>query len=107
MATTKKTTTKKTTTSDRIKVVITTKHRGVFFGEINRADVEKDVIEVHNKRNCLRWVGVRGFIGLASEGPGSGCRVGPAAPIAWVRDVTDILLCTPDAAVRWEAAPWS
>lgn len=101
-------TTKKTESPNRIKVVITTKHRGVFFGEIDRADVEKDVIEVHNKRNCLRWAGgLKGFIDLAVSGPNAACRVGPAAPQAWVRDVTDILLCTPEAAACWAAAPWA
>lgn len=100
-------TTKKPEPPARIKVVITTSRRGVFFGEIDLADVANDVIEVHNKRNCLHWTGgLRGFIDLAVSGPGAQCRVGPAAPQAWVRDITDVLLCTPEAAVRWEAAPW-
>lgn len=93
--------------ADRIKVVITTSRRGVFFGEIDPATVMNPVIEVFHKRNCLRWTGgLKGFIDLAVSGPSTQSRVGPAAPQAWVRDITDVLLCTPEAAARWEAAPW-
>ena len=101
--------TKKSTTKpvDRIKVVITTSYRGVFFGEIDPAAVRDEVIEIHNKRCCVRFKGSKGFVGLASVGPQAGSRVGPAAPVSWLRNVTDILLCTPEAVERWEAAPWT
>ena len=98
---------KKTATVERIKVVITTSRRGVFFGEIDPACVRDEIIEIHRKRNCIRFAGTKGFVGLAATGPGAGSRVGPAAPVAWLRDITDVLLCTPEAAARWEAAPWT
>lgn len=85
-------------------VVVTTKHKGVFFGYA--ADVDGDVIQLRAARNCLYWTSdVRGFMGLASAGPSKGCRVGPAADIQ-LRDITAVVLATDAAVAAWEAAPW-
>lgn len=98
--------TKKTT--KRIPVVITTKHRGVFFGYIDPKEAGDEVLHVTDKRVCLYWPReVRGFLGLASDGPLSGSRVSKAVPEAFMRDVTDVVVCTPKAAERWEAGPWA
>ncbi len=67
-------------------VVVTTQHRGVFFGYWSR--------------------GVRGFMGLAATGPDKESRVGPAADIE-VRNITSVIECTPEAITAWEGAPWS
>ena len=85
-------------------VVVTTAHRGVFFGYA----IETDglTIKLRAARNCLYWDSkVKGFLGLASTGPIGSCRVGPAADIE-LRDITCVAQCTPDAAKAWEAAPW-
>lgn len=85
-------------------VVVTTQHKGVFFGYAT--DVDGDVIELRSARNCLYWTSdVRGFMGLASTGPTKGCRVGPAADIQ-IRDITSVALATDAAVAAWEAAPW-
>ena len=87
-------------------LVVTTAHRGVFFGY---GDVtEGPVIRLERVRMCIYWpVANKGVIGLASEGPLKGARVGPAAPAVTLRDVTAIMDVTPEAAKRWESAPWS
>ena len=85
-------------------VVVTTAHRGVFFGYAG--DTSGDTIKLERARNCIRWsIDVRGFVGLASGGPTSGCRVGPAANIE-LRNITAVLECTPEAVKEWEKAPW-
>jgi|SRR5581483_5384624 len=86
-------------------VVVTTEHRGVFFGYAE--DTSGDSIKLRGARNCLYWsTNIRGFMGLAATGPDKECRVGPAADIE-VRNITSVIECTPDAVKAWEAAPWS
>lgn len=91
-------------------VVITTQHRGVFFGYTSASDQElarADAIKLTAARNCLYWSrSVKGFMGLAATGPDKDCRIGPAVEIV-VRNVTSTMLCTPEATKAWEAAPWS
>lgn len=90
-----------------IAVVVTTKHRGVFFGYIDPNAAEKDIIDMRAARNCVYWSrGVRGFMGLAATGPDKESRVGPAADIQ-VREITSVIKCTPEAVTAWEAAPWN
>lgn len=86
-------------------VVVTTKHRGVFFGYASDTDVE--IIKLRAARNCILWSSdVRGFMGLAATGPSKTCKVGPAADIS-LRDITSVIECTPEATQAWEMMPWS
>ena len=85
-------------------VIVTTAHRGVFFGYT--ANTDGDVIKMRAARNCLYWPSsTKGFMGLASDGPQSGSRVGPAADIE-LREITSVIECTDVAVKAWEAAPW-
>lgn len=91
-------------TSER-PVIVTTAHRGVFFGYADGA-TDGDTVRLRRGRNCLYWSAtVRGFVGLAATGPNGECRVGPAADMT-LRGVTAVLDVTPEAVARWEAAPW-
>jgi hypothetical protein len=86
-------------------VVVTTEHRGVFFGYA--ADTDGDAIKLTRSRLCVYWsADVKGFMGLAGGGPTAGCRIGPPADIT-LRKITSVLECTPEAATAWEAAPWN
>lgn len=86
-------------------VLVTTAHRGVFFGYAT--DTSGDTIKLRNARVCVYWsADVRGFMGLASNGPTSGCRIGPAASIE-VRNVTSVCEVSESAKAAWEAAPWA
>lgn len=86
-------------------VVVTTAHRGVFFGYTKDTDGEQ--IKLDRSRLCLYWsADVQGFMGLAANGPTKGCRIGPPADIT-LRNITAVLEVTPDAVAKWEAAPWS
>jgi len=85
-------------------VVITTKHKGVFFGYT--AQTSGKTIKLERGRNCLYWKeNVKGFIGLAVTGPLDGSRVGPAANIE-IRDITSVVECSPEAVAAWEKQPW-
>jgi hypothetical protein len=85
-------------------VLVTTAHRGVFFGYA--IDTDGAIIKLRAARNCLYWPSEnKGFLGLASMGPIKGARVGPAADIE-LRDITCVAECSTAATTAWEAAPW-
>jgi hypothetical protein len=91
--------------TDERAVLVTTAHRGVFFG--HAIETDGDVIKLRAARLCVHWSSdLRGFMGLASHGPGPGCRIGPAADIE-LRSITSVVEVSPEAVKRWEAAPWS
>ncbi len=86
-------------------VMITTSHRGVFFGYAT--DTDGETIILKRARLCLYWsADCKGFMGLAATGPTKGCRIGPAADIT-LRNITSVLEVTPVAVTAWEAAPWT
>ena len=86
-------------------VVVTTAHRGVFFGLAS--DTDGETIALKDARLCVYWsADLKGFMGLAAFGPSKSCRIGPPADIT-LRNITAVIEVTPDAAKRWDAAPWS
>ncbi len=85
-------------------VIVTTEHRGVFFGYAK--DIDGETIALRAARLCVYWsADMRGFMGLASMGPSKDCKIGPAADIT-LRKITGVVEVTPAAVERWEAAPW-
>ncbi len=89
---------------DEVAVLVTTAHRGVFFGYAR--DINGETITLRAGRNCVYWPAeVKGFIGLAANGPNSGSRIGPAADIQ-LRNITSVCAVSDDAVKAWEAAPW-
>ena len=82
-------------------VIVTTAHRGVFFGYAS--DTEGETISLSKSRLCLYWsADLRGFMGLASSGPGSSCKIGAPADIT-LRAITAVLEVTPEAEAKWNA----
>ena len=89
-------------------VLVTTAHRGVFFGytDPDLGLTEAKTIALVRARNCLYWPAeTRGFLGLATAGPAKNARVGPPADIVLL-DVTCIARVEPAAVAAWESAPW-
>jgi hypothetical protein len=96
---------KKTTKPKERAVLVTTEHRGVFFGYATRTD--GDTIKLARARNCVFWdASVRGFLGLAATGPNGKCRVGPPADIE-LRAITCVADVSADAVKAWESQPWA
>ena len=96
--------TKKSNGSKERAVLVTTQHRGVFFGYAT--DTEGNTIKLRASRLCVYWSkDVRGFMGLAASGPSTSCRIGPPADIE-LRNITAVAEVTPEAVAKWEAAPW-
>ena len=85
-------------------VLVTTAHRGVFFGYTD--DWSGETITLTESRLCVYWsADVKGFMGLAANGPTDGCRIGPPATIT-LRNITAVAEVTPAAEAAWRAAPW-
>lgn len=86
-------------------VLITTEHRGVFFGYVKDDKKWPATITLTGARNCIYWASsLGGFMGLAATGPNKDCRIGARV------DEIEIVKCTSrtpvsDAAVKaWEDA---
>ena len=95
---------KRIITTDR-PVVVTTAHRGVFFGYAQ--ETTGPTIRLRAARMCVYWsADLRGFMGLASHGPNSHCKIGPAADIE-LRDITAVVEVDKEAVAKWESAPWA
>lgn len=87
-------------------LLVTTEHRGVFFGYGEPTD--ESTIQLERVRMCIYWPeSQHGVLGLASQGPLAGAKVGPAVPSATIRAVTAVAECTEAAAAAWETEPWS
>lgn len=89
-------------------VVVTTKYRGVFFGYVEERDSDARKIRLRHARNCVYWESsVKGFVGLAANGPSDGCRVGPRSPDDMdLYGVTSVTAASPEAVEKWEKGPW-
>lgn len=86
-------------------VLVTTAHRGVFFGYAT--DIDGPTISLKRAKLCVYWsADLRGFMGLASHGPNKSCKIGPAVDIV-LRDITSVSMVTPEATERWEKATWA
>lgn len=87
-------------------VLVTTQHRGVFFGYLESKPGAE--VTLSKARNCLYWpAGTQGFLGLATTGPIKGTRVGPAVATLTLYGVTSVSEVTADAAKAWDAATWN
>lgn len=89
-------------------VLVTTAHRGVFFGYLV-GEASKAKVVLDQARNVTYWdASVRSFLGLASQGPSAKCRVSGAAGMAsTLYDITGVFVCTPEAVAKFQAAPWA
>jgi hypothetical protein len=85
-------------------VVVTTVHRGVFFGYAT--DTTGKSIELKKARLCIYWsADLRGFMGLSTSGPNKNCKIGPPANIM-LHDITSVVEVEEAAIKAWEEAPW-
>lgn len=90
----------------QVPVVVTTAHKGVFFGYGKPSDAQS--IRIERCRMVVYWsADVRGVVGLAANGPTAGCKIGPSAPAVTLRDVTAVIEVSDEAAKKFEEAKWT
>ena len=84
-------------------VLVTTEFRGVFFGYAE--DTSGENITLTKARNCIYWPSTQGgFMGLASDGPVKGARIGAIVDKLDLRKVTSVVEVTPKAVEAWTEA---
>lgn len=87
-------------------LVVTTLHKGVFFGYGEVTDGK--IIRIENARMCVYWsADVKGVLGLASSGPNENCKIGPAVPAITIQDVTAVVEASKQAEEAWNKQPWN
>ena len=90
------------TNNTPVPVLVTTKHRGVFFGFAAKDDICNEHIALKRCRCAIRWnTAPNGFLALAKDGPNQGSRIGSEADEVFLRDVTSVTICTDNAAAAW------
>lgn len=87
-------------------VLVTTQYRGVFFGYLE-GEPKRGHLTLSKARNCLYWEeAIHGVFGLASDGPTSGCRIGPRVAEITLYGITSVTPVEPDAVEKWESVEW-
>lgn len=82
-------------------VLVTTAHRGVFFGNLIGKGA-KEELTLKNARNCIYWASdCGGFLGLASNGPTKDCRIGALVSEITLYDITSVTPVTDKSAKAW------
>lgn len=85
-------------------VLVTTEHRGVFFGYAREFG---PTMRLEDAQLAVLWdCDTHGFEGLAHTGPNGNCRIGPPATAEMLTGVTGVFAVTEQAAERWKAQPW-
>ena len=88
-------------------VLVTTQHRGVFFGYLI-GEPSKEKVVIDRCRNVTYWdTATKSFLGLAATGPTKQCRVSAASAESTLYDVTGVFVCTPEAVEKFEQGPWA
>lgn len=91
--------------SGLVPIIVTTEHKGVFFGLGKPSD--KKTIRLTDAQMCVYWSSdVKGVLGLAATGPTKSCRIGPPVPAITLQGVTSIMEVSDVAAAAWKAKPW-
>lgn len=93
------------TKSNKVPMVVTTLHRGVFFGY--GVPTEKKIIKLDEAQMCIYWsADIKGVMGLSASGPSKSCKIGPIVPSITLQDVTAIFECSKESEKRWKEQPW-
>jgi hypothetical protein len=101
------------TETKRVPVVVTTEHRGVFFGWREPGPVflhpaDAKAMTLTDAQMCVYWAeDVKGVLGLASHGPTRHCKVTRPVASLTVTEVTGVLDASDEAVKSWADRPWS
>lgn len=87
-------------------LLVTTVHRGVFFGYGVPSDAP--IIKLNRAKMCVYWsADIKGVLGLAVTGPNTNCKIGPEVSEIILRDVTAIVMVSKVAETQWAKSLWS
>lgn len=85
-------------------VLVTMEFRGVFFGYVKDEKKLPGEITLTKVRNCIYWsTSVGGFLGLASKGPDSQCKIGSEVLELRLFKITSVTPVSDEAAHKWNS----
>ncbi len=83
-------------------VLVTTQHRGVFFGFVpDDQDMNARTMALKDARMAIRWATTKGVAELAHIGPNTNSRIGAPADIPALHDITAVWAVTDVAVEKW------
>ena len=83
-------------------VIITTEHRGVFYGFIeNDQDVNARTMPLKNAKMAIKWGTDKGVMQLARTGPTNRSKISAEADIPALHDITAVFVVTEEAQKQW------
>lgn len=88
-------------------VIVTTKHRGIFFGYTEAGLTDSELELTQARMIVYHSADSHGVVGCAERGPGRGARVSPSVKRLGLRDVIAVIECTETAVTNIEEEPWS
>ena len=91
-----------TNTSPR-PVLVTTTHKGVFFGYVSESTTNKESFNLKQAKMAIYWGTTKGVMQLANTGPTSLSIISKPADIE-VRGVNLVMEVTPEAEEVWKKA---
>ena len=84
-------------------ILVTTKHRGVFYGQVSeKQDLTATTMRLENARMAIYWGTTGGVAELAKSGPTKKSKIGSAATIEAVHDITAVWGVEESAAEKWQ-----
>ena len=85
-------------------VLVTTEFRGVFFGYVKDDKNLPNEITITNVKNCIYWTSeIGGFLGLASFGPNSSCKIGAKVSELRLFKITSVTPVSEEAEKKWNS----
>lgn len=95
----------KTPNTKEIMVVVVTNGNAIYCGWT--AEPEAEVMRLRAARQAVYYSAeTHGLLGLAANGPAKGSRIGPPADIPALRNISQVIECSPEAVKTWEDAQW-
>lgn len=86
-------------------VIVTTAHRGVFYGLLVEHDTGAKTAVLENAVMAIYWNTTRGLYELAADGPNKGSKLSAVAPSIHLSDVTSVIHVSEKAQAQW--ANWT
>ena len=83
-------------------VIVTTSHRGTFYGMTYDSIENADMFRLRNARCVIRWGTTGGFNELAATGPTGSTKASPMADME-INAVTCVLDVSEIAKAKWDA----
>lgn len=86
------------------RVIVTTEHRGVFYGT-PEGDTTGEQVVLRDARMAIYWGTTGGILQLAQTGPTERSKIGSTAPRIELRGITAVIDVSLEAAKAWDARP--